>query len=810
MVGVVQKVAPDASVTYVDRPMTDLQSALARPVRVASYVDNPASTNTPNLGWDVLKLWFADTYVSKRMQHYFGIRGTIKIRLEFTANPMLNGSRVWAINRVPSLPLLLPDTKNQFYAANGAFSGAAMPVGNLGDWDCRTTFTKPIKVVITPQSENETELIVPYADCLAHYTKNLGTGPGPVQLITSVITPISKMDGTAMTSATSPVYGIYVSFENAEVFMFTQFQSTSENVYRAASGTMAKVSSFANKMGVNTTAVDMARRVGDTVASALGYSKPPLKVNLALENRAFTNLVSFNGEFGGIVMADDMRDGFPVKPVVECDNPMANETDIAVLGSIPGIIATQSAWSYIHGTNNVLWSASVGFEQFETTGHAVYGWRATPGDYMIQPFRFYAYDSIVYTFHFDCNSYYKGVVTAYFDPVASTPYTVGAPLNLGTTVMMKTIAVSGETVAEFEVPYSQRGDWLNVYYDSAVTPSWQRSTGGVVSLHVQTKLMCGFSETPSLKFWVTKHYKGLRVADYRPSNLMNWSIDPNYQTFAAANQSSPLGALDMGESLTNINQILKIATPTFMIPQKIGTFTGVNAMYYDLSLPILPVCANSSANASYTKNSAVWQASHPLIYFSSLYLAKTGTTRMYVSFPDAYAFATAGSCWVSKPVENVPTCNINANSLFTAWDQVPLRETVESGDGLRFELEAKMQNNRYCGGSYFPSMQNTSKCPTLKMLCSVAKNSLTRFPAVVRVDYAAGESYTLSCFNGVPPLYHFQAPNVTAGVPVTASMTTAQSENSAGFLTHEEDNSEPSDGDHPALVEGTLSVERKD
>lgn len=804
-VGEGEALAPDVHVTYVDRPMTDLQSALARPVRLFAY-DGLSIVHSD--GWDVLRLWFSDANVTKRLSNYHGIRGTIKVRIEFSVSSMVSGSQIWAINRVPSLPLTDPTTAGQFYAANGY--EANITVGRIGKWLPGTLYQRPIKVIMTPSSPNVAELTVPYADNLKHYLKS-STVMSPVHLSTAALSPFYKMDGSAFTASSVPKFTVSLYFEQAEVFMYSVNQSNLENPYRAVSGVVGKASDFAKKIGFTTTAVDFAKKAGDTLASALGYSKPEIPINLAMENRVFTQMVSFNGVSAPYDLSDDMRDGFPIVSPVQCEGSDVDETDIAYLGAIPGIVSYNQTWSHLISFGGVLWSAAVGAEPFPATGTTT-PYQATPGDYMIIPFRYYGFDSVKYTFTFDVNQYYKGFVQVFYDPVSATAPAVGG--NAGTlvnsTLMSKIVEISGPTSFEFEIPFSQRTDMLRNTYAG---PGYARTTNGVVYLCVQSRLSCGFNETPTAKFWVTKSYTGLRVEDYRPDRMLGMTSVPPYGKAAALveNQADPF-IVDFGQRITNLNQILKVAAPDFMKLAVVDPVATTYTMFYKVRVPTLPFAFGPTTAGAYFP-SAVAQT-HPLVYFSSAFLAKTGTVKLYVSMPTSYGFAADCDVWTSKAEIAQPDCSLTPTNPFNSAFSNRMRETFKTSDGFGAEICLKMQNQRFCGGSYWPNpvAANNTGINTIEIGGSFPRTSLTRNPNVVRVDYAAGESYKLSCFNGVPPLWTYAVDSFSAGPawPNRPSGLVTGGTDLPEFLTHEEDNSEPCDGDHPALEEGTLLVERKD
>jgi len=536
-------------------------------------------------------------------------------------------------------------------------------------------------------------------------------------------------------------------------------------------------------------------------------------------------MTAFNGNYTGITIGDDMRDGFGTDLPIKCDGP--DETDIEYIGSIPGILSPDPA---NHTVLNSLWSSTFPANQviasFNDTifypgnpTNPTQPFIATPGDYVAQAFHYMSWEKTIYTVDVICNSFYKGALVFTYDPVRSSPHGIGTVVSIAPYVMSKTVLVSGPTTVTFEVPWSQRTDYIRTSSYPGVTMSGSvRASNGNVCVQVASPLMCSFAETCSCRLVFRKQYVGLKVMDYDPSLIQTWSTIPNYADL----QSDTMTTVNFGERLTNIRQVLKTAAPCFLTPTVTAVGPTSNKAFYTFHVPVSPWNASQLAppkvSAGNTPNSALYLTTHPLVYFSSMYLAKHGSIRSALTVPDGYTFAENGSTWISKKFPGLPAFTISPTPHTN--DYRTMREALRSEDGMAVDVEFKPIANTFNCASYWPTFRATRETMCYKVTLAAPKSTFSRVPSVARVDYNAGESFTLKCFDCVPPLWRMTPANIPASTPYPTTLAIERDEDESvpvtlpektGFLPHEEVvNSDPCDGDHPALEEGTLSVARKD
>lgn len=723
-----------------------LDDFFSRPVRLFAWSDDavPIVSN-------IFTNWAGNAAVASKLANYQGIRGTFCVRIQHNGSPYRCGKRIWALDMQ-----LAADPMQQTYTlVNQPFSGVPRSAFQLS--------TLPIKAYTTPWTSETIDMKMPFMYNAQYYSKGIN---GPV-LCSQPLVATYNTDNSAITNHIT--YVIYGWMEDIQLTKPSRAQSNKENPYRKVSGLVGHASAVAKDFGMNTTPIDMAKKFGDRVATALGYSKPSLPPN---DNVLFAYGMSptstFNSQVAEVVVADGWENEEPVD-AASLGFGSDDDTSIDKLARIPGIVA-------IIPMNNpsadmCVWSDFVRPRGTITSGIRHY----PPAAYIANAFNYWSGD-VVYHFDIVANPYCKGLVRIEFDPGSMILPLVGTAYAPAiNTVQSIIIDLNSETSATIRCGWNAPTNALQRSDASSNTVTDPlRQSNGTIAMYVSSPFMIANTTTPTLRVIIWQSIENLRVYEFDQRNINGYTNISN-----AVQGDSARG---FGSEITSINQICRMNT--FMLLR--GTATGAAGNFYTttITVPQYPPGVYNSANASRPPN-ANWtdmgSFQTALAYFAPMFLARRGGTRVKITLGDTSLFSTGNLTTVNRTIGPAsPGCTTErstthvASTGFTGCVNFPYAQHRSCVVEARCNRRSPMLfcDARSSGGGASLG-GNITPCITAVIRANTA--AAIAGPSYVIIGYAGDDSFTLNQYWGTP---------MFTDLPFTSTLAN-QNQNDAPAAAHD-------------------------
>jgi len=560
----------------------------ARPVRIYQATEATLATSLY-----VFQLWSTNAAILDKLAHYSGIRGTFCVRIQHNGSMFRIGKRMFALDMQLAQDPAIPTPINRITSAANTLTPYELS-------------TYQIKGFCNPWTAETLDLKMPFYYNASYYPK--GTTTGPV-LKTVPIVATYAMDNSTITQENT--YVIYAWMEDVELVRPSAAQSDRENSYRAVSGLVGQASDAAKSFGMSTTPVDIAKKFGDSVATALGYSRPTMPLNANVINAyAISSTSTANGDVAEVVMADMMINEEPVD-AASLGFGSDDDTVFAKIAAIPGLIDLVNINN--PAIDTVLWSVPVRPSGKVITTNT---YSCSPVAYIANMFNFWRGD-IIYTFDFVANPFVKGLFRIEFDPAQTVAKAVGSTSTPNTnTVTSIIIDLNSESSATMRCAWNQLTNSLR--RSEPWSAPGADSFNGYINVYCSSPLMIPTTNTPAIGLAIWQHCEDAHFYEYDPGNISTYSTVNNKI------QSDPV--LSFGCELTSMNQVCRIASMNVInMPS-----TGTSGDYYTLTanVPNIPFGIYNPTGASATQN--VNLAASPtcaLIYASNLFLSRRGGTR---------------------------------------------------------------------------------------------------------------------------------------------------------------------------------------
>lgn len=696
----------------------------ARPVRIWQNVDTavPASTF-------VLSDWMASTAVASKLANYQGVRGTMCVRIQHNGNPYRLGKRIWVldmqlnndpVNQVPLDRVLGAD-------------GNGIPFQTLS--------TYPIKGYTLPWTSETLDLKIPYLYNLDFYPKT--TTVGPILHARSIV-PTYNTNGSAITNPIS--FTLYAWMENIELVRSSRTQSNTENSYRKISGAVGMASDAAKSFGFSTTPVDIAKKFGDKVATALGYSKPTMRLNTnMLQPYGLSPMSTFNADSAEIVNANAWENEEPVD-AASLGFGSDDDTSIVKIGAVPGIISVVSMSNPL--IDSVIFTDHVRPRGSES---GIYKY-PTPAAWIALAHNWWRGD-VVYHFDIVASPFVKGVVRIEFDPYAFALPALGTIVTPSTNMVQTLIIdLNSETSGTIRCP------WNNRMRAAARTDPFTSTVGnpannanGVITALMSAPFMVADNVAPVINMVVWQSIENLEVFEYDQRN---------HNAFTPAWNRAQSNTCDgFGEHITSINQLTRIFTNGYIR----GSVVGATGDFYQVTanVPTFPPAIYAAAGANNAPNANFTDAgvrTYGLVYWSSGFLARRGGSR--IKFICGLTELDSRNGIVTTNRTNttiIPTFAINRGTVDPSLqDRLGTINIPKSLDGA---LYAEVRNNRRSPLPFLDARQFGSGAAVggwhsygVRYDARFRLIGTPTMPGYMGLAYAGDDNYTLNMFWGSPIL----------------------------------------------------------
>ncbi len=429
---------PDTT-NLVDRqPEVELAQFLSRPVLIKSHIWAQTDSFNTTTTWDPWHLFFNSTPIKNKLNNYFLINCTLKLKFVINASPFYSGAMAFTY-----CPLQNLAGENIISDGSG---GELMP------------YSQRPKVWIFPQTCEGGELSLPFfyhknwlditsaQDC-----KDMGT-----------ITPClyaSLVSATGITG-TSVVVNVYAWAENVKLHAPTTKLAlqASEFEYKPSqiASSVAKASGALSRIpliGPYMKATSVVSSGISSIASSLGFTNVPnMDTVSAFKPAAFPHNSTCEVSVPSDRSAVDPKNEVTIDPrTVGLDGQ--DELSLAY-------IAGRECW-----IGNAILSSTDAVDALTLVSRVTPGmvfqaaankpFQYTPMGYVASQFRAWRGD-IIFRFKFICTRFHKGRVRVTFDPVGNISTTIPDY----TTVFNEIVDIGAEQDLEVRVPYSQAFTFL--------------------------------------------------------------------------------------------------------------------------------------------------------------------------------------------------------------------------------------------------------------------------------------------------------------------------------------------------------------
>jgi hypothetical protein len=457
----------------VDRqPEVELAQYLSRPVLIKTHVwsqtDNFATTTT----WNPWYLFFNSTPIKNKLNNYFLINCTLKLKFVINASPFYSGAM--AFTYCP-----LQGWVGENIIADGA-GGELM------------SYSQRPKVWIFPQTCEGGELTLPFfyhqnwldITSLADM-HNMGT------ITPCLYAPLVSATGI---TGTSVVINVYAWAENVKLHAPTTKLAlqSSEFEYKpsqiasavaAASGSLSRIP----MIGPYMKATSIVSSGVAKIASSLGFTNVPnMDTVTSYKNTAFPQNSTCEVSVPADRSAVDPKNEVTIDPrTVGLDGQ--DELSLAY-------IAGRECWignAILSSTDAVdaltLVSRVAPSMMYQSSSNKPY--QFTPMAYVASQFRFWRGD-VIFRFKFICTRFHKGRVRITFDPVGN----ISTSVPDYTTVFNEVVDIGAEQDLEVRVPYAQALTFLQTspntgtYNLSGVSLSPDSYSNGLITMRVVNPL----------------------------------------------------------------------------------------------------------------------------------------------------------------------------------------------------------------------------------------------------------------------------------------------------------------------------------
>lgn len=708
---------------------------------------------------EVLSDWVANTAVASKLQNYQGIRCTMCVRIEHSGSPYSVGKRIWAFDIRNAIDAYAPTFTNPAYSIINTV-GTRKPYQILA--------TKPISASTSPHTAKSVELKMPYLFNANYYDKS-EPEYGPL-LLNAAAVDTYNIDGTSVT--TYPYFTIYAWAEDLELVVPSRAQSSHpENAYRTVSKAVGAASEAARNIGFNTTPVDIAKKFGDAVATAMGYSKPsnPRSDNY-ISRFAISNTSTYNGDanevpvvFGGIMDESPVDHG----TLGFGDD---RETTFASIGARYGYVGKQNINSTTNVSENVVLSIPV-TPFFMSTGVAD-TFACTPAGYLAHLFARW-YGEMEFEIEIVTNPYVKGSVRVEWDP--NQPNYISGVQTSGLNVLPTVVCdTSATTVCTIRCPWSALAGTLETTRVGNVVNPF--GTNGFINVIVQTPFQSNAGSAITLGTILVRS----RVHDFRLFEFKNAADSTFYTNQPSRAQSSKgdlVGPMCFGTEITSVNQLLRISDPYIFRTSHTEVPAGtVQFCRTAISIAYVP----PGTFSYYSGNSPQEQADQILnedngkiplmVYLTPMFLARRGGTRAKVQLGGSSLDYANNTNTVNDQMVQRTTLDTFLSVATLAADYWPNhylmtlmeRGQVPAATDLATNLEFRMNRKsdyRYSDARFYTGATNggagidpVSGVRFVSQRKDIRTFSESWFPSRLIVWWSGDDNFVVNGFWGVPEL----------------------------------------------------------
>jgi hypothetical protein len=459
-----------------------LSNFLSRPVLIKSLTwTEGLSFNNSFFPWH---LYFNNTSIKSKLDHYFLVRCNLKLKFVINASPFY-----YSAIMVHYAPLSNPASADTFNPCPVEDSLGTDKVALCG-------YSQRPRTFIYPQNSEGAEMSLPFfyhknwlnassADDL----KNMGTIG-----MKDLFFPLSNANSVAGGVVDIQVYAWTDELELAGPTVAFSVQSTpmrdtkkkkdeyGQGVISKPASAIADIANRLSSMpmiGSFATATSMISSGIGNMASLFGYTNVPVIEDvMPFKNQPFPQLSTTQIGVPCEKLTLDPKNELSIDPKIT-GLDVGDELNISHMCSREAYIET-IFWTSADVTDDLLWNLRVepGYIVTKTiTQTAVQG---TPAWMASRLFKFWRGD-IIFRFKFLCTKYHRGRVRITWDPYGD----VSATPDSTTQVYNKIIDITSETDVEFRVPFIQETSYLEVpqtqiaesFSFSPITNNYGKSNG---------------------------------------------------------------------------------------------------------------------------------------------------------------------------------------------------------------------------------------------------------------------------------------------------------------------------------------------